>query len=305
MKLFWIGILFLIATNPNAKKAVLLDKTIAVIDDEVITLSQVRRIQKTFGARRNIVPHIYNRRATYRNIIDIKIDRTIIRKKLEEIGYGVSDDEVEKTIKDREKHLGINRKALIRFLKKNKLSYDEYSQLTRETIEFGRFNGGIIRPLVSVTDQDIKNAFYKENINNKTLSFRYELTGFSLARSKMRKGMLRNFKKAVADYQRSGILPIRLASLETNDLGHISEDGMERGLKKLLKSTDENELSNPYLKNGRYHIFHIKKKDIVESEIFQREKSRVQNTLLQNAIKETSATWLRSERDKHYIRYFN
>ncbi len=288
-----------------SNQARLLDKTLAIINDQIITLSEVKRVKKTISARRNIIPQIYRQtKPSHKDIIEIKIKRIIIREKLSEIGYVVSDEEIEKTIKNRERALGINRKALIRFLKNNRLLFDEYFEITREALEFGRFSNWIIQPLISITEQEVKNAFYKENLNNRTLNFRYNLVDFSLSKSKFKKGMLKKFKTALERLQTTGVLPANYSDVKTNDLGNITEDGLEKGLRKLLKHTEEGAFSKPYLIGNQYHIFYLKRKDLVESEMFQREKNRIRAMLFQKAAQKISSLWFESEKNKHYIKYF-
>ena len=286
-------------------KARLLDKTLAVINDRIITLSEVKRVQNTITARRNIIPQIYSKaKPTLRDVIEIKAKGIIVHEKLSEIGYVVSDEEVETTIKEREAALGIKRQDLINFLKNSNLSFNEYFEITREALEYGRFNSWVIQPLVSITDQEVKNAFYKENINNQALGLKYNITDYSLSRSEISKRELQEFKRSLERSQTSGIMPAKFANVQTNKLGFISEDGLEDGLRALLKSTDEGSFSEPYVIGNRYHIFYVNKKDLVESEMFQREKDRIKAKLFEQAAQKVIDLWFESEKSKFYIKYF-
>ncbi len=286
-------------------KARLLDKTLAVINERIITLSEVKRVQNTISARRNIIPQIYNKaKPTLQDVIEIKAKGIIVHEKLSEIGYVVSDEEVEATIKEREAALGIKRQDLINFLKNSNLSFNEYFEITREALEYGRFNSWVIQPLVSITDQEVRNAFYKENINNQALGLKYNITDYSLARSEITRRELQEFKKALERSQTSGIMPSKFTNVQTSKLGFISEDGLEDGLKKLLKGTNEGSFSQSYLIGNRYHIFYVNKKDLVESEMFQREKERIKAKLFEQAAQKVIDLWFESEKSKYYIKYF-
>ena len=287
-------------------QARLLDKILAIVNDQVITLSDIQRIQKTVSSRRNIIPQIYHKKKpSYKDIVKIKVERIIIREKLKEVGSSVSDKEVEQNIKYREKSLGINRKALISFLKNNKLTFREYFEITREAIEFNRFNHWIIQPLISITDQEIKNVFYEKNRNNKTLSFSYQLVGYSLPKSKLKKkSMIRNFRKVLKKYHKTGNFPSSHASVKKNNLGKMNEGGLSRKLTRLLKSTEEGNFTKPILIGKRYHVFYLEKKDLVESEFFKRKKEKIRNELIQKESKKMISFWFNSEKSKHYIKYF-
>jgi len=183
------------------------------------------------------------------------------------------------------------------------MSFDEYFEVIRETIEFNIFNGRIIRPLISITDQEIKNYFYKTS-KDKTLSFKYTLVDFSMNESKMKKGMLKNFPKVLTKFQINGILPKKYESVETNVLGDITEDGLTNNLKKVLKSTEEGQFSKTIQLGDSYHVFFVKKKDLVESETYLRAKDNIRVELMTAQAGKVTKLWFKRERAKHFIKIF-
>jgi peptidyl-prolyl cis-trans isomerase SurA len=288
-----------ISLQANSK---LLDKIQAVFNEKVITLSQVKRIKNSIAARRNIIPQIYHStKMTNKEILEKEIQKFIVRNKLEVMGLIVTDKEVEDSIADREQKLGVTRTELIKFLDQNNLTFDEYFELTREAIEHQKFIGWVIRPLVSVTDQEIKNYYYKNSKNKQTIAFSYNLVNFTIPKSKIKNKSL--LKKDLINFQQNGVLPDYLKELETNPLGHIGEDGLTSKIKKALSGVNENEFSNPILINGYFNVFFIKEKKLIESEDFKRSKQRIQNILIGKQIVSISKTWFESEKNKFYIKY--
>jgi peptidyl-prolyl cis-trans isomerase SurA len=301
MKHIFLVILLLGLTQTHAK---LLDKTVAVFNSNVITLSQVKRIQDNLASRRNISPIIYKRLdLTQKEIVTLMIERLIIREKLSEIGYVRNDDQVEAEILSIEKRLGLNREQLLSFLESNNMSFDEYFEVIRETIEFNIFNGRIVRPLISVTDQEVKNHFYKTS-KDKTLAFKYTLVDFSMHEKKMKKEMLKKYSKVLEKFQINGILPKKYESVETNVLGDITEEGLTNSLKKALKATEEGKFSKPVKLGDTYHVFFVKKKDLVESELYLQSKDRIKGELMTKQAGGVTELWFKREKTKHYIRTF-
>lgn len=303
LALFFFVFSTLTAFSAQAK---LLDKIVAVIDDQVVTLSQVKRMQGNVSARAQISPFIYTnpKKLSQKDATDIVINRVLIRDKLAELGYVITDDQVESQIKATEQRLGLGRAALLTFLKGNGMTFDEYFELIRETIEYNIFNDRVIRPLISVTEQEIKNAFYKENQNDKSLSFKYTLVDFALDEKKLSKSKEKRFKDALKTFQVSGSLPDEFRDVETTTLGDITEEGLTDDLRTLLKRTDEGAFTNPIRLGNVTHVFFVQKKDLVESEIFQRNKDRIRAKLFTQVADEITGLWFERESNKHYIRRF-
>lgn len=294
--------LIFISTNLNAK---LLDKTVAIVNDQVITLSQIKRIKDNLGARKSVSPRMYPK-ATYTNkdLVKKRIQVTLIRNKLTEMGYVINDEQVESEVSSMEKRLGLNREALLDFLNNNNFSFDEYFELIRESIEYNLFVGKIVRPLVSITDQDVKNAYYKNNSANKTLNFKYTLVDFSLPKNQFKKGMLKNFRSTLKKFQQTGVLPENYKEVSTNVIEDISEDGLASKLKRVLKKTDEGSFSKYVLLGGSYHVFFVKSKDLAESSEFLEARQSIQNELFNKSITSISKNWYDSESTKYFIKIY-
>ena len=301
-KKLFISILLL---SSGVCSAELLDKINAVMNDRIITLSVAKRAIGNLPARRDISPQIYSKTSyTEKEMTQLLIQRMLVRTKLEELGYIISDDQVESQIGATEKRLGVTRADLLKFLAGNKMAFDEYFEVVRETIEFNLFYSRIIQPLVAVTEQEIKNEFYKRNMDNQTLAFRYNLLSFNLHKRHVTKEVIANFKTVLENFRNTGVLPQEYSELATTPMGEITEDGLNEQFKELLKNTDEGALSNPILLGDNYHVFLVQTKDLVESELFLRAKDRIYGELVEVAAVKAIDLWYQREENRHYIRYF-
>ncbi len=286
-------------------RAELLDKIMAIYDDQPILLSQLKRTQTNIPARRNISPQIFSKsKYSLEELAKMKIRSMLIRAKLNEMGYIVSDDQVESSIKGTEQRLGLNRAALLNFLENNDFAFDEYFELIRESQEFGLFVSRVIQPLISITEQDIKNAYYQKYKSKKSLSFSYNLVDFSISEDALNKSQLAKLKPTLVDFQQNGVLPEAYSSVSTNELGNLSEESLIAPIKQSLIKTNEGEFSEPVLLGGLYHVFYVKKKDLVESTDYLEKKNEIYSELFGSAIDTISDSWFNTEMSKHYIKYF-
>lgn len=300
MKTITLLTVLLISYHVHAK---LLDKVVAIFNSNVITNSKLERISSNVLARKNVSPQIYNKdKYQDREIVDLIINSLMIRDKLSTIGYTVTDEQVEEQIKSTEKRLNLTRKDLLIFLSNNNLTFDEYFELIRETIEYNIFASRVIAPLVSVTDQQVKNTYYNKYLGNKTVSFKYGLVDYSIVQN-IKSSELNFYKDAVAKYHTSGIIPEQYKTIEQNQLENLSEDGLTQDLVKNLKTTDEGKFTDPIIINGSLHVFYVKKKDLVESELFMQAKEKIKDELFNEATSNMTKVWFQRESAKHFVKY--
>jgi peptidyl-prolyl cis-trans isomerase SurA len=281
----------------------LLDKIVAVVNTRVISLSEIQRIEATLEARKEVSPMIYSeQKYTQKELLNIMIKSYIIRDKINAQGYVINDDAVESRIKMTEERLGLKRADLLQFLKGKGLTYEEYFEIIRETMEFNIFAQRIISPLISVTEQEIKNEYYRRNSSNNALSFKYNLVDFYVSEEKLIDKSENKFQAVLKDYQLTGKLPEEYKDLESNNLENLNEDGLSKELAAILKTTAEGSFSKPISLNKNLHVFYVQKKDLVESQDFLKFKDQIQNDIFMNKGKSVSSNWFDREFSNYYIK---
>lgn len=303
MKLIYLFIILGLGSAEAQDK--LLDKIAAVINTKVISLSELNRVQETIPARREVSPVIYTKtKYSEKEITDLVIRSFIVRDKINAQGYVINDDAVESRIKMTEERLGLRRADLLQFLKTKNITYEEYFEVIRETMEYNIFASRIIAPLVSVTEQEIKNEYYRRNDDNKALSFKYNLVDFYISEKAVKDKKDERILQVLKDYQLTGKLPSDFAGLETNNLENLNEDGLNKDLAGALKTTAEGSFSKPVNFNGYIHVFYVQKKDLVESQNFAQAKETIQNEIFMEKGQSVVNNWFDREYSNYYIKKF-
>jgi peptidyl-prolyl cis-trans isomerase SurA len=169
-------------------------------------------------------------------------------------------------------------------------------------MEYNLFATKIIAPLISVTEQEIKNEYYRRNSSNNALSFKYNLVDFYVPEKSLIDKNKERFLAVLKDYQLTGKLPEEYRSLETNQLDNISEDGLNKDLAHALKPAAEGSFSAPVNLGGNIHVFYVQKKDLVESLDFTRAKEQIQNEIFVKKGKMVSSNWFDREYANYYIK---
>lgn len=290
---------FLLIPTTQAK---LLDKVAGVINDKIITLSEIERVQDSINARVEISPIIYkSKNLQHDQLLEIINRIFIIKDKLAALGFVVSDDSVESSITETERRLGLQRAQLLKFLGQKGISFEEYFELIRVTKEYNIFMQRIIAPLVSITEQDLKNYYYKTNSNSKTLSFKYNIVDFYFNKSEIPNSEISRLPSILTEYQKTGNIPEAFKNIQTNNLGKVSDEDLPSELSALLKTTDEKAFSKPYDKNNVIHVFYLKSKDLTESKDYLSKKDYIYNELFLSKSEAIVDSWFDKEKSNYYI----
>ena len=293
--------LLLLTTAPNAQGK-LLDRIVAVFNDQIITLSQTQHIQSNIRSRAEIAQEVYRKKKySLPEIINLEIDIRTVRAHLHKIGYRVDDAQVNEMLRQVEKQYQVSRQHLKAEISRQGISFEEYFELLRAAREFNLLNNLIISPLVSITEQQIKNRFFQNHVANTTLAISYSLTAFRIPAKGMRQKDLPGFIAALPTYMAKGIIPRRYRAIKRLEIGAIQEGDLTKKIKNLLKRTDEGAFS-PAIFNGQtYTSYYVQQKNLVESEFYQKARPKIRHALLQKESQKVLAIWLTRERDKHFI----
>lgn len=300
-------LILLAALSVASSQAKLLDKITTVINDRVITLSEFNRVKNTLKSRNELSALIYQ------DILATPTDKMIakyfwrsfiIRDKLSGLGYVVTDDMVEERIKSIEARENVRRDDLLEYLNTKGLSYNEYFELMRETIEYNIFLSKVITPLVFVTDQEIKNFYYNNAKDKNTMTFVLSIYDYVIDEKFVQKQDLKSYKESVQKYHTTGIIPELYSSIEKIDFGTIAEGSLSASIKNTLKGVNEGEFSKVLKMNGQIHIFYVYKKDLKESSQFLKIKPMIQAKLTEEKVKTISVDWFDREFSNYYIKSF-
>lgn len=286
-------------------QAKLLDRIEVVFNDKVITSSQIDRVRDTMNARKEISPMVYNfKELNSKNIAKTLVRTLTIREKLTELGFVVTDDQVEGQIKSTEKRLGLSRNALLQFLKSRNLSFDEYFEIIREAIEYNIFSSRIIEPLITISDQQLRSEFLKNFKDASSVTTSYDLINYRISKSAFKSINQKNVNDLILGWRRTGIKPAALKSMTFTDLNDVSEDGLDSKLSRVLKKTKIGNVSDSVLLGSEYHYFLVVQKKTTESENYTKYKDVLRSKLAMESADSIKESWLESESLKHYIRYF-
>lgn len=141
--------------------AVLVDRVAAVVDDEVIALSEVYELGGPYIDERCPDPGDDTcRRKMELQVLDSLILRVLMRHELQKLGLDITKDEMDRTIDQIARDNGLEGRDRLRAeVESAGMRWDAYEEQLREQLRQMRFQEAIIRPRITVTKDEMVDLY--------------------------------------------------------------------------------------------------------------------------------------------------
>jgi peptidyl-prolyl cis-trans isomerase SurA len=297
-----IGILFTNTMQGSASGSVVVDRVVAVVNDEIITMSDLQREEalRKHEAGRND-----------RLVLEDMIDRKLQMAAAKRTGLDVTDKELDDAVADIIKRNNMDMLQFTMALSKEGLTLEQYRAELREQITLSRLFNKYVRSGVNVDEAEAR-AFYKNNPKTYSLpeEIRVRQIFLSLPDKATPEQAAAVREKAQSLYERTqqGEDFIRLVR-EVSQGATVSQDGdlgfMQRGdalpeieeAARLLKPGDS---SSPFLCAGGFNIIKLEE---VRTQVrpFEKVKDEIMKTLYEQKVENTYRSWLQALRSESHI----
>jgi hypothetical protein len=280
----------------------LIDKIALVVNDQSFALSDFANVQKNYSARSEVAPIVYlPTKNNINGLTQIFIQTYIIRQKLKDIGYAISDDIIDERIRYIEKAQGLSRNELNSFLKSKSLDFNTYFQLIKESIELTQYLQKIIYPTIDISDLEIKNFFLKNFPSYDQKSIKYDLIAISIPPSVEASFSLKEIISHVKAYRDGIPLPEKLKDIESYKMEKIDESGLTKNIASVLKKTEIGQFTELVKVQKKSTLFFVENKEFSNSNVFETEKEKIRMQLAFEKAQLVLDDWINSEVKNYYV----
>jgi len=286
----------------TANGSVVVDRVVAVVNNEIITLSDLQREEtlKKVDARHD-----------ERMLLDDMIDRKLQMAAAKSAGMDVTDKELTEAVTDIMKRNSLDSKQFEAALAKEGLTLEQYKTELREQMTLSRMFNKYVRSGVAVDEAEVR-AYYERNI--KTYSLPEEIRVrhiFFRVPEKARPAEIALIKeKATAALARAKkgenfvTLVKELSEGETaalgGDLGFLQRDQTIPEIEEAARTLKPGEIAGPILCAAGFHI--IKLEEIrTPVKPFEKMKDEITKMLYELKVENTYRTWLQTLRSDSNI----
>ena len=143
--------------------AATIDRVAAVVNNEVITLTEVYDLGKDFVdqhiADEGDTPDV--RRAAELEVLDSLILRRLISQEITRLDLDVTEVELDRTVDDIARRNGLDRDNLRSEVEASGLPWLEYRDELRENLRQMKFTQAVIRPRITVNEDELRDAYQR------------------------------------------------------------------------------------------------------------------------------------------------
>jgi peptidyl-prolyl cis-trans isomerase SurA len=300
-----------------AAGAALVDRIVAVVNDDVILLSEVEQSLK--GIRVALEQEGYT--ASQRNqilaqqrerIVSQMIDDKLTDQQVRRYNLNVEDEEVERTIGRIRSANQITEDELIRQLEMTGISYSDYKRQIKEKLMRARLVNIEVRSKIVVTDSDVE-AYYNANKAQYASSAKYDLRHILLRvrpeDDAERRMQIRQQMEAIHARLEKGEAFEQLARLYSNAstaaqggrLGVFSDKSLTEQVRRALSGLKEKQFTSVLDTEQGYQVFYIEKIVRKGGKSFEEVKPEIQDKLYADIVDREFQTWLEKLRGRAHI----
>jgi len=300
-----IIILALSGMNIHSKE-VLLDRIVAVVNDDIITLSDVKDSEKILNLRKaKMSAEDYKKIAgSQKDILNRIVESKIILRYLKDNNMQSDRDELDTMIKRRMKALGMNQGDLERELKGTGQSIDDLrNELEVEQGKAKIFERDLKRK-ITVSEQDYVNFFEKEFKQDVNLS-EYKIRHILLKDQKLAEKVYQEAKKGESFDQLAYKYSEDTATKNNGgDLDYVRSDQMLPEMRKAVENMSSGDIKGPIKTKLGYHIIKLDMFRAEKNPEFVKNKDMIERSLVEKDFHRQLALWLDEKKEEYYVRTY-
>ncbi len=293
-------------SQERAIEGTLLNAIAATVNDEVITAFDVKK-------EMDIISKMQPTKLTEKEVLELMIDRILIRQRIKEANIRVSDDDVRLAAEEVKKQNNLSQKDFEAELAKQGLTYERYLVQLREQIERIRLVSSEVRSKIHISESDIQSYFkshpekYSEEDEYKIrrIFFKTDSQASPEAIKKQMDTIL-----FVLGEAKSGKNFVELAKQYSNDpevqkdggdLGRLKKTDMKPELYDAVKNLSTGDVSELVATDLGISIIKLDQRYKGRLKSYEDSKSEIQNLLYQEKTEEKLASWSKELRSKATI----
>jgi peptidyl-prolyl cis-trans isomerase SurA len=308
--------LFIFAILAVSAGARVVDKIVAIVNDQLITLTDVEKFKKRLASGGLVDDALLklvdtqtllkDKNALLNHMIDEKlIDSEVKRKNLE-----VTIERVEQEIRNIAKNNRITRDQLQAALRAKGVTMADYQDFIKTSLERQTLIEREVTSKIRISDEDVSSYYLSKKGVSGTQIFEYTLSHILFSPKKGGDEAALKRAQAVAEKLHAGQSFDKLAEQYSEDpnftkggaLGTFKAGEMLKEIDEAVRKLSAGETSGIVKTPQGYHIIKVNKRVLISDPRLDEEREEIRKTLYADAFKRQFKLWLSQLRDDAFIK---
>ncbi|MFZ5477791.1 MAG: peptidylprolyl isomerase [Myxococcota bacterium] len=149
---------------------VVIDRVAAVVNDEVVTLGEVYDFGGAYVAEEVARAGEGVRGQAEREVLERLVERRLVAQEMQKLKLELTDQDLERSIDDIARRNGMDRDGLRVEVERSGMGWDQYRAELRENLRDMKFAQAILRPRITITDDELRDAYLRATADSPTVS---------------------------------------------------------------------------------------------------------------------------------------
>ncbi|MCK6548306.1 peptidylprolyl isomerase [Myxococcota bacterium] len=300
MLLSTLAVLAVVGGAPAQTERQLVDRIVAVVNEDVITLSDLEKAARPYLGLNDTAE---KKQQLYRDVLEQLVAEQLMTQQIKEAKITVEDEEVDRAIKDILRQNNIDEEELRGAIESRGMSMGQYREDLKKQLVRLKIIDLKVRSRVVISDSEVKAEYDRsaqlekreELISLRHLFFRWGespdpaekkrvLAAARAARDRVVKG--EDFA-AVAKEVSEGP-----TASSGGDLGEVSRNGLLPELSRAIEKLPTNQVSEPIETSNGVHVVRIDGRRAKESTAYAEVRNQIYQRLYQAEVERQMKLWV-------------
>ena len=305
MRIVLLALIAVLATLlPCSSGGEIVDKIVAIVNDDIVTLSDVERVVRVEKQGRFTSVDEYFRGLDLKDKLNFFIDSMLIQQQAKKLKIDVSDKEVEGAVESIKKQNLISEEDLKEQLAREKVTYKAFLEGLRMNLLRSKVLSRTISGEALVTDAELQ-AYYQANIDQfRSEEFRVQQIFISARRKDAAvrgQNVYNQLGKGVPFEQLAREFSDDPSGAQGGDIGYVKKEDLMPELRQALGLLVPGTYSHPIQTSYGVHIVKLLEVRKTEAPPFESVKDEVNGRLLQKESEKRYKEYITKLRSSAYI----
>jgi len=301
----------------NSEEAGVVDRIVAVVNEDIITLSELNRVSAPYikKIRAAGFPAEKEKKETYKiqdKALDKLIDQKLEEQEIKAAGITVGDPEIDAAIENIKRNNSVTDEDLRKMLAREGLTLTEYREQIQKQILKSKLINSQIRSKIIVTEEDIR-VYYEAHTEEFSEEGQYHLRNIimrvpeysaqaekdnikarmEIVLEKLKQG--ESFEKLAREYSQSPLAE------KSGDLGLIDTNILSEQIQTALTGLNAGQFTDVLDTEQGFQIFYVEK--VLEARMppLEEVSPRIQGRLYNQMLDEAHQSWFSEIKKKSHI----